>query len=544
MSTEIQAHNSFASFKSARANDIDGTGMKLFSTVHGHDATPAMPGWEKDEDTAGGYDKYQLRKYQKEAGRRKSRRAAMVVASISFVVLSLYCLSTLGYTYPPFLTKKSCSSVDFGFTCEPKISHSWGQYSPYFAVSSDIATEVPEQCQITTAQILSRHGARYPTKSAAARYHQLLYDIHTNTTSYSPNFSFIREYKGQYVPDQLTDFGRQQMFDSGVKSYNRYKVLAQQSAAPFVRSSGQERVLESSLKWVRGFDDARRQDSSSAPKPDPASILIISEKPGVNNTLNHGLCTKFEEDPEISELGHTSRGTWANIFTPPISRRLEKNLAGTKFSPEQTIQLMDLCPFDTIANEQGEVSPFCHLFTASEWHAYDYYQTVGKYYGYSWGNPLGPTQGVGFTNELIARLTRSPVVDHTSTNNTLDHNAKTFPLDNQTALFADFSHDNDLTSILAAVGLYKVSPPLSKTARPVFNASHDYSTSRTVPFGARIYFEKLKCEDTREDLIRIIVNDRVLPLESCGGDELGRCTLDKFVDSLKFAQHDGRWSEC
>jgi hypothetical protein len=66
-------------------------------------------------------------------------------------------------------------------------------------------------------------------------------------------------------------------------------------------------------------------------------------------------------------------------------------------------------------------------------------QTLNKYYGYSHGNPLGPTQGVGFTNELIARLTSQPVNDHTTTNTTLDTSNTTFPLNRK--LYADFSHD-------------------------------------------------------------------------------------------------------
>ncbi len=39
---------------------------------------------------------------------------------------------------------------------------------------------------------------------------------------------------------------------------------------------------------------------------------------------------------------------------------------------------MDLCPFDTIDDEDARLSPFCGLFTEDEWLAYDYYQSLGK----------------------------------------------------------------------------------------------------------------------------------------------------------------------
>lgn len=41
---------------------------------------------------------------------------------------------------------------------------------------------------------------------------------------------------------------------------------------------------------------------------------------------------------------------------------------------------------------------------------------------------IGRARGIGFVNELLARLTSSPVVDSTSTNQTIDSNPELFPL--------------------------------------------------------------------------------------------------------------------
>jgi len=65
---------------------------------------------------------------------------------------------------------------------------------------------------------------------------------------------------------------------------------------------------------------------------------------------------------------------------------------------------------------------------------------------------------VGFTNELIARLTNQPVDDHTTTNSTLDSSNTTFPIGRK--LYADFTHDNDMTAIFAAIGLFNSTAPL------------------------------------------------------------------------------------
>lgn len=74
--------------------------------------------------------------------------------------------------------------------------------------------------------------------------------------------------------------------------------------------------------------------------------------------------------------------------------------------------------------------------------------------------------------------------------------------------------------------------------------TNGYSSSWTVPFSARMYVEKMKCTGQSEELVRVIVNDRVVPLETCGGDEFGRCGLSKFVESLSFARNGGDWDSC
>lgn len=193
---------------------------------------------------------------------------------------------------------------------------------------------------------------------------------------------------------------------------------------------------------------------------------------------------------------------------------------------------------------------------------YDYFQSVGKYYGFSWGNaPIAPTQGVGYVNELIARLTQSPVQDHTSTNLTLDSDESTFPL--KSALYADFSHDNDMMTIFSALGLFNATALLDKEKRLNRNGVEmaGYAAAWAVPFAGRMYVEKMSCgqeedgdasgalwnDDEHEkgkDLVRILVNDRVIPLVNCGADELGRCEVDKFVESLGFARSGGRWDLC
>ena len=336
--------------------------------------------------------------------------------------------------------QSNCDDVYNGYQCQPEISHYWGQYSPYFSIPPDISADLPPGCVLTFAQVLSRHGARDPTASKTASYNETIEQIQKNVNSFTGDYAFLQEYVYTLGADQLTTFGQQEMVNSGVKFYTRYENLTKQYS-PFFRSSGQTRVVESAQNFTQGYHQALlAHGNGTAADTFPYSITVISEADGSNNTLNHGLCTDFENGPD-SNIADDAQAQWQAIFTPPITARLNQNLPGANLSSTQTIYMMDLCPFNTVASPTGAISPFCALFSVTEWQQYDYYQSLGKYYGSGSGSPLGPTQGVGFTNELIARMTGKPVVDHTSVNHTLDESNATFPLGSGHVLYADFSHD-------------------------------------------------------------------------------------------------------
>jgi len=426
------------------------------------------------------------------------------------------------------------------------MSHSWGQYSPYFSVPSEMDPGIPQGCELTFAQVLSRHGARDPTFTKSIMYRATVARIHRKAQSYGPGYEFIQHYKYKLGTDHLTAFGQQHMVNSGIQFYHRYQSLARNST-PFIRASGQTRVIHSGRKWAHGFRKAFLADSalSDPAPPSPYPIVVIPEGPNANNTLNNKLCTAFAAG-KYSTIGSSASSTFLQQFAPPIAARLNANLPGVNFSITDVPLIMELCPFNTVASHPGDghsisISPFCSLFSQDEWASYDYYQSLSKWYGFGPGNPLGPTQGVGWVNELLARLTRQPVADGTSSNHTLDSDERTFPLGK--ALYADFSHDNDMTGILGALGLYDgvVLPNETRTAAGEVGG---YSASWTVPFAGRIYVEKMQCSDEKEELVRVLVNDRVVPVRGCEPDGLGRCRLGKFVEGMEFARGGGRWDLC
>ena len=74
------------------------------------------------------------------------------------------------------------------------------------------------------------------------------------------------------------------------------------------------------------------------------------------------------------------------------------------------------------------------------------------WYDSSFGSPVARVEGIGYIQELVARLTHTPIdVHNSSTNATLNDNATTFPL-NQ-SLYVDATHE--------VVVLYGMFPMLS-----------------------------------------------------------------------------------
>ncbi|ODM23323.1 3-phytase A [Aspergillus cristatus] len=480
---------------------------------------------------------------EKSADQERSFGVRVMMSIAALILLSLG-YSVTGKPVPTTTPdQSSCNTVDGGYQCFSNVSHLWGQYSPYFAVESQsgLSGDVPSECQITFANLLSRHGARYPTASKSYKYSSLIKDIQKNATSFPDKYAFLETYEYNLGEDDLTPFGENQLVNSGIKFYNRYENLTR-NIVPFIRASGSDRVIASGEKFIEGFQSAKTQDPHAKNQTTPTVNVVIAEGSQYNNTLDHSICTSFENNDDFEDQ---VADNFTTLITPSIRKRLEADLPGTSLSDSNIIYLMDMCAFDTVARtaDGSSLSPFCNIFTAEEWRQYNYLNSLKKYYGYGAGNPLGPAQGIGYTNELIARLTQTPVHDHTSTNRTLDSNPNTFPLNRN--LYADFGHDNGMVSIFFALGLYNSTQDLLQDTIESARDAGGYSASWAVPFAARAYIEMMQCGSAEtEPLVRVLVNDRVVPLHGCKTDELGRCPRDEFVRGLGYARSGGNWGSC
>lgn len=453
-----------------------------------------------------------------------------VAVALGFAILQLFS-SSLGRTsifvradYAYLVSRRAKPSMTTGLPF-PK---NWGAYSPAYPRAE---YSVPRGCKVSMANILERHGARFPTSGASKRIKAAISKMQAVPEWKDPALNFIKSFVYDLGSDTLLPFGARQSYDGGVQAAQRYKHLG----TPFARASGSERVVHSALNWTAGYVKA-----SGIPLPPP---LEVSEDDGFNTTLDDSMCPNAESSDAQTTV-------WQDTFAPRVIARLQ-SLAEPPNSLALTNvdlpNLMSFCAFHTLASasfgSEPTTSPWCALWTAADTAKFEYWMDLDKYYGTGYGNELGPVQGIGYVNELLARLTRTPVVDNTSTNRTLDSDPETFPLDRE--LYVDFSHDNQMIPILAALGvLHQDQPHAMDPSR--FDLHRTWVASQMVPFAGRVVVEKLSCNGHQE-VVRLLVNEKITQLpEPCPRASNGLCSLKTFVRSQSFARggSPNEWARC
>lgn len=70
--------------------------------------------------------------------------------------------------------------------------------------------------------------------------------------------------------------------------------------------------------------------------------------------------------------------TWAEVFGAPIATRLNAQAPGAGLVAVDIPNLIPLCAFETVVNQV--LSPFCKLFTATEFAQFEYWGDLDKYY--------------------------------------------------------------------------------------------------------------------------------------------------------------------
>ena len=364
---------------------------------------------------------------------------------------------------------------------------------------------------------------------------------------------FMRFYEIK-ATGELSTLGWHEMNMLGTTFFERYKSLAAESM-PFLRTTDSKRMGQSADAFKEGYSTTQRTTLGAEPSWSGNNPKVISENKGTPNPLDHNRCTRFEETRHNTQAEYY-RDQFLKISS--IRTQINGELEGVNLENRRIISLIELCPFNATASNKLEVqdnSPFCKLFTQDMWLKYAYYIDLKKWWEFGPGNHLGPTQGVGWTQELVARLTRNRTF---ATNPAtcaaqgpdLDRDEEDFPLAREQTMYVDFTHDSVMTSVLFALGLFEEQPALGFEQDDTWRVRKDgYAANQATPLAGRALFETMQCDGVH--WIRVILNDQVRNLtaldrfkDRCPNDQYGRCNLNEFLDAMDWVKKGGHWKDC
>ncbi|KAJ3728872.1 histidine phosphatase superfamily [Lentinula raphanica] len=404
---------------------------------------------------------------------------------------------------------------------------SWANLSPMQSVKSfglDNATEqIPEGCKINQVFVLHRHGARYPTSgSSPAKFAATVHSAAGNGTFVATGpLEFLNTWTYRLGAEILTPFGREQLFELGVGTRVKYgDLLKNFTGLPVWRTTSEERMVDSALHFAAGFFGVQSYQTSYYQ-------LIEIEQQGFNNTLApYDQCPNANND--ISGLGSQATSAWNNVYLVDAQKRLAPFLPGFNLTISDLSAMQTLCPYETVALGY---SAFCDLFTEEEWKGFAYSIDLSFWYGNGPGNPAVSAQGIGWVQELVARLTQTPITTFdTTTNETI----VTFPL--YQPIYVDATHDTVISAILPAMNFTTLAAggPLPLDHIPT---NRTYKVQEISPFASRLIGQVLSCpaSDTPTH-IRWILNDGVLPqtgINGCEEDPNGLCEINTFIAGMK-----------
>ncbi|KAI5866175.1 phosphoglycerate mutase-like protein [Durotheca rogersii] len=416
------------------------------------------------------------------------------------------------------------------------ITKYWGNLSPWYSVSSadyglpNANPLAPEDCTVTQVHLLYRHGARYPTASAApAEFAAKIANATATGLEVYGDLAFLSDWTYKLGAEVLTPFGRSQNFLLGIQYRQLYGHLlnnfTEAGTIPVFRTESQDRMVKTAENFAAGFFGVPEY-------LDQVNIEIVVESGGVNNSgAPYEVCNNSNAADKAYIGSSLASDFSTNAFNATLAR-LNAQISGLTFAPSDAIAMLQLCGYETHALGY---SAFCELFSQEDFLNYEYYYDLVFYYNNGPGSPVSAAQGKAYLQEFVARFTGEYPKGWSAINRTMDNSPIYFPL-NQ-SIYADATHEVVVLDTLTAFNLTALfrGPPLSSTENRHQNS---FVANKVVPFATHFTAQVLECpsyQPTKQ--IRFLVNDAVIPVADsypgCPADSHGLCAFDNVVSVLQ-----------
>jgi hypothetical protein len=193
-----------------------------------------------------------------------------------------------------------------------------GFLSPYFPSPGFGVDEypLPEGAELVQVQMVSRHGARYPTSnSGVEKFGKKIGDA-SGKFKANGALAFLNNWTYQLGNNILVNRGREELFNSGILHNYMYGRLYNPNSKLIVRTTTQDRMLKSAENWMAGFFGLEWTNN--------ATIEVIIEDNGFNNSLAGSL-----NCPNAYKMssGDEARNTWIHKYLQDgTARCIETNM--------------------------------------------------------------------------------------------------------------------------------------------------------------------------------------------------------------------------
>ncbi|QIX01064.1 hypothetical protein AMS68_006581 [Peltaster fructicola] len=412
--------------------------------------------------------------------------------------------------------------------------HHLGGYGPYVqkvhGVTYDSAT--PDHCRVEQVHMMARHTERFPTVTAGNHMLDLYQRIASANGTLNGSLEFANRWNF-FSEQPHTDFeqltrngphaGNLTASKLGMQLRSTYRnLLSTATTGRRLRlwASDSQRVIDTTKYFLDAF--------IGPDWPQSADLQIVPETADQGaDTLTPGdTCLRYANDADDFGWNY---GSWIvdifkSTYLDAIHHRLLEDNPNLPLSENELYVMQEMCAFELMAIGESE---WCNVFTHDDWEGFEYARDLLHYYRSGPGNPYSATMGWLWLNATASLLLAGPEAG---------------------TLFLSFVHDGDIIPMLTALDLF---PQYS--GMPVLNIRKDrtWRISDTVPMGARIIFERMTCGVSQEcwsnemypnhlycsppeedEFVRIVVNDRAVPLHECDSGPGGSCHLSQFLQRI------------
>lgn len=189
----------------------------------------------------------------------------------------------------------------------------------------------------------------------------------------------------------------------------------------------------------------------------------------------------------------------------------------------QVLTIYEMCQFDHALVKDN--TKFCSLLSEDSIALLDYNKDLTAYYKKGYGVALSYEMGCPLLKEIFSNL------DHAAKANSslpdMEANEET------PAMSFRFAHAETIYPILALLGLYRDSEPLTADWTPEQIKTRQWRSGKMVPFTANLGFELYKCK--AGPVVSLLHNEQSMPWPAQSGCEGYYCQLSVLLQHYRSA---------